>query len=833
MSEHTNPYGMSFIQTAAGAVITGDIKRYETYEEMDTDPAPSRLASVANASHDEEYDVPSDHVGGVLYQRDTISNDWILLYSESDLAVPTYVNWEHILNIPPWVGGITHNRVKLTEDRLADLRTTYYSFGRYKLIVPRADLKRTITKRHRDGTTTVTEEYAIPLGEEIVLEQYQIPVDEIDDNGVTRENPENPSVGFILIPYEDGDIRTATSEVFLLGRDKYQVIFTYAPASAYTDGTDTTITSHAYAFRLICTEDDDGKRYWSLCTTNDEAAEAIRILREEQSKHLLDSDPHGQYVRKLDLNHYLVSATNDISGLVTLAVRSDLDTNNTTKAVTPYLLKTYVDEAIIYRYNVLDRKLQQHIDDSNVHITVGEKIAIQQMQEHMDNWSIHVSPEDRRRWNSQQVVISGGGSVPQYVLDHPTDPDAHHDLLETKQDVLTQGTWIKIEPGTGVNTGKTIINCSLFAGNGISIDPTPGVNYGKISCCDGTYIKVASGSINCMLKGGSGISISETPDANGKYAINCTVPSATPATTETPGIVKIVTEITDGENGNKDNETDAVTPKALSGIVDGLLNSISSIRMNMTQLPGIISCLDDVVGLVRMYSTANEVTTSDNTIRLKLSDMTKGCLVLPFTCELEGKVYSLAVEWGMSNSYKPPKTTVAQDPPLTASSFTNTFTYMMIDNVGYYRLKKILFANTRIYHPSFEYKQKTVWQKNHAMRGNMDARIIAPVSYTESAINNPSLPQEDGIASLLILLDKYEGGQLEMRIMVNWFILGLVEKDPLTDDYQVWYKGASTNPRNPKLLLEPTAGYVSDKFKYRIRIITEDDDATCANIIYN
>jgi len=444
MSEHTNPYGVSFIQTAAGAVITGEIVRFNTYQEMceSTNISATRLASVANASHDEDYDVPPDHIGGVLYQRDTISNTWVLLYSEKDLAVPTYVNWNHILDIPKWVGGITHNRVKLTENRFAELRTTYYSFGSYNLVMPRPDETKVVR-----GETV----YAFDLGEEVVLEQY---ANDSDD-------PENPSVGAILIPYMEGDILTETAEVRSVNGNWYQVIFTYAPSSYRLEGEDTIrVTKHAYSFRLICTEDDNGKRYWTLCTTNDEAVNAITELRREHTNHILAENPHNQYVRKIDLRHYLLPATTRRSGSVVLAVRSDVENNNTTKAVTPYLLKDYVDSVITYHCDALDRKIQTHISDSEA----------------------HVSPSDRLRWDN-----AAGGSGSGDVEAHNIDPDAHRVLfsaietqLRNKQDKLIDGTWIEL------NAANSTINCTLKAGPGITI-----TSNGEI-CCDAGMISDAS-----------------------------------------------------------------------------------------------------------------------------------------------------------------------------------------------------------------------------------------------------------------------------------------------------------------------------------------------------
>ena len=538
MSEYTNAYGVSYIQTAAGAVITGEIKRYNTYKDMCHDAninlGGTRLASVANASHDEDFEVPADHIGGVLYQRDYVGGTWILLYSEKDLAVPTYVNWNHILDVPPWVGGITHNRVKLTENRLAELRTTYYSFGRYNLIVPRADLMKTVTKEKLNGTYETISSYAIELGEEIVLEQYEIPYAE------NAQHEPIPAVGAILIPYEEGDIVTETAQILTVNAVQYQVIFTYAPATVWTDENTTRTTTHAYSFRLICTEDDNGKRYWTLCTTDDEGVEAIRILREEQTKHLLDANPHNQYVLKNTLNKYLVSATTESNGFVTLAVRNDVDLGDNTRAVTPLLLKTYLNEVITIKcdnlYKQLHKEIANHISNNGIHITQEKKIEI---DNHMSDNSIHITQDEKDYWNSLGRV-SGNASesliahltdelahsnlfnavyirITSEVSDHNTDPNAHDAVLApkflAKQDKLaSSGTWISID--------NNVVNCTLKAGTGISIDPTTG-------------------------------------------AIKCTITPPDPvsaATTEAPGIVQLVDEITED---NEDNTTMALTPKAV------------------------------------------------------------------------------------------------------------------------------------------------------------------------------------------------------------------------------------------------------------------------------
>ena len=146
-------FSTSILTTPSGATISGEIRQYNTYKEMVSDIAPARLASVVNASMDKDYPVPEEHRGGILYQHDNVNDAWILLYSTEDLTVPTRINWPNIVNVPKWVGGISFNRVKLTENRIAETRTTYFSYGDYILVLP-------------DPNT-------VELGDQIALEQYK------------------------------------------------------------------------------------------------------------------------------------------------------------------------------------------------------------------------------------------------------------------------------------------------------------------------------------------------------------------------------------------------------------------------------------------------------------------------------------------------------------------------------------------------------------------------------------------------------------------------------------------------------------------------------------
>lgn len=781
MSEYTNPYGVSYIQTAAGAVITGEIKRYDTYKDMfhDAQVGATRLASVANASHDEDFDVPADHVGGVLYQRDTIGNTWILLYSEKDLAVPTYVNWNHILDVPKWVGGITHNRKKLTEDTVAELRTTYYSFGTFNLFIPRADLKRTIRKERRDGTIQIESEYAFDLGEEIVLEQYETPIDVERDQQTDYITDIKQNVGAMIIPYEEGDILTETASVMELPENSgnfYQVIFTYAPATVRTNGQDNQVITHAYSFKLICTEDDSGgpyqdsgKRYWVLQTADDQSVEAIRMLREEQTNHLLAEDPHNQYVKKIDLRHYLVPASRNNTGVISLAVRADIDANNDRRAVTPYLLKNYVNEAINYKYNVLHNEIQAHVNNTSIHITVGEK---QKIQDHLDDSAAHVSADDRIRWDSNSGG-SGGGSEPGDVAQHDADPDAHYDLFISKQHVLEPGNWITITPAALLGNPDRI-SCVLKSGTNIIINAdTTSENYGKISCTltGGTYISVFGNQINCMLKPGSGISFVEDTDHPGEFFVNNTNNVISHATEEDDGIVKIVTTETYATNSS--NDTDAVTPAVLTNSISNILNATTPINIS-----GLMSLLPDMDAFVRVTGSDGNATTTKDKIFLEQSNLTCGCLLFPFTYALNSRPYNLVLEWGMTEAF---------DQTVNA----NTWLYLMINKPGYYRLKKIIFANTRCFHTSFPYSGKEVWQKTHEEAGNADARIVSPVSFKQEVIDNPDLTYcQDGIASLLTLFDLFKN-TYKNHLMIHWFVIGLANSSEVWPNCPVWDESAT------------------------------------------
>ena len=544
-----NPFGVSFIQTASGATITGEIKRYLTYQEMVSDPAPARLATVANGSHDdpEVYTVPEEHIGGVLYQRDFVTNTWVLLYTEKSLAVPTYIEWNYILNVPPWVGGVTHNRKKLIEDTVAELRTTYYSFDNFKLIIPPASTK------------------GVELGEEIVLEQYS-------------------GYGAIIIPYEEGDITTTTAEIITdndTGKT-YQVIYTYAPATATDLGDDEhslLLNGHAYVFHLICTEDNDGLRYWSLITTGDQACGMAQELHKEYTDHLLDPNPHNQYLRRVELGKYITAATPEIPGYIRLAVETDLGGDNNTKAITPYLLTQYVSQVL-----TVDSDLWKEYVNNKFSILRAD------LDDHVNNTDIHVTLNDKNRWNSLTQIAHDAGDMTY----HLTDPLAHYDLFAAKADLNHDHIPSEQEQANlavNMHNDSTNAHASLFAkkqdiltfvpGDGIQISNVG--NKVTISCIDtpedpdqdttysaGTYINITNDNvINCSLVAGEYVIIAPAFDEDGDPIYDQVGPDATykitvkEASATQKGVTQLVTAIDDS---NKDNFDSAVTPGALTNL---------------------------------------------------------------------------------------------------------------------------------------------------------------------------------------------------------------------------------------------------------------------------
>ena len=316
-----NAYGVSFIQTSAGAMITGEIKRYATYKEMMEETAPTRLASVANASRDKDYDVPVEHQGGILYQRDYINSTWILLYTDADLSIPTMVEWNNILHVPAWVGGVSNNRVKLDRNMVGVPRTTYYTFGNktdlskpYRLLLP------------------ITGTEGLQLGDEIVLEQYE------NTSIVLYEKPE----GVAAYEFEQTIVDTDGKTYFYIYTTPYYT-FEVDEQGKPIANTEKPLTCNSY--RFIYTETDSGIKVWRPCIVKDNIDPVITHLKQDLVDHAMAPDPHRTYIRRDEISQYIpavATATITVPGIVRLSTYGDIDASVESAAVTPSVMKSYL-----------------------------------------------------------------------------------------------------------------------------------------------------------------------------------------------------------------------------------------------------------------------------------------------------------------------------------------------------------------------------------------------------------------------------------------------------------------------------------------------------------
>ena len=429
MDNGKNPFGVSFIQTSAGAMITGEIKRYQTYRQMMEETAPTRLASVSNASRDHEqylrgeidtdYAVPNEHVGGILYQRDFINSTWILLYTDSDLSIPTFVEWDNILHVPAWVGGVSNNRVKLVEDTYAVPRTTYYSFGNYRLVLPPANHP------------------SVKLGDEIVLEQYE-------------------NYGWVLYEHVDGEYTVPGQETVTTNDQKtYNVLFTIPYYHFDVDPTNDNpvygqpITACSYKF--ICTETKGGganvaseqagaTRCWRPVIVKDNISALITELKLSDTRHIEDPNPHPNYILRSEAKNYLwtdiKSATELEEGKVRLASVDDIDTDiHGSIAVTPVVMKYYATKtfSVIGHIHEFDTLLNVPFDTS---ITEANKTSATSI----------VTP----RAIVNYLIDNYSPKVHTHVSVDITDLNTE---LAKKQNVLKNGTYINIEDDT--------VNCTI------------------------------------------------------------------------------------------------------------------------------------------------------------------------------------------------------------------------------------------------------------------------------------------------------------------------------------------------------------------------------------
>ena len=311
---------LSMISTPNGAILTGEVKKYMTYQEMVTDPQPMRLASVSNASMDTDYAVPEDHKGGVLYQYDAVNANWLLLYTTKDLMSGLYIDWNQIMNVPLWVGGVSNNRVRLNANKYATTRTTYFSYGNYILILPDPN--------------------DVSLGDQIVLEQYSgqgticIPLTTQIAGGVhlNQVDPSLGSKGLYTIT------RTDSESSVLPNIDEFKTVFSY-----------------------VCTEDLMGNRVWAR-VNHTTLEETIASVRNDFDQHLVADDPHPQYLKRADIGEYLENivvpsyelpeATQHALGGVYVATAQDVTRNvGGVKAVTATVLHDLLEGYSVNNHN--------------------------------------------------------------------------------------------------------------------------------------------------------------------------------------------------------------------------------------------------------------------------------------------------------------------------------------------------------------------------------------------------------------------------------------------------------------------------------------------------
>lgn len=436
MDNGKNPFGVSFIQTSAGAMITGEIKRYQTYKQMMEETAPTRLATVANASRDHEqfvrgeldvdYAVPDEHVGGILYQRDFINSTWILLYTDADLSIPTFVEWDNILHVPAWVGGVSNNRVKLVQDSYAVPRTTYYSFGNYRLVLPPAN--------HPD----------VKLGDEIVLEQYE-------------------NYGYVLYEHVEGEYTVPDQETITTDDGKnYNVLFTVPYYHFEVDpGNNDPVYGQpitACAYKFICTEtkgggasvpssDAEATRCWRPVIIKDNISSLITELRQRDTDHVMQRDPHPNYILKSEARNYLwtdVRVADEFNeGKVRLATMDDI-TNDVrgSIAVTPQLMKQYTTAT----FSVID-----HLHDFRILLNVPFESAITESNKTSSN-SI-VTPVALVSYTLENYSPKIHTHVIADVVNLQT-------ILDRKQHILKDGNYIVINHAE-TDEEPDIINCTI------------------------------------------------------------------------------------------------------------------------------------------------------------------------------------------------------------------------------------------------------------------------------------------------------------------------------------------------------------------------------------
>lgn len=183
---------------------------------------------------------------------------------------------------------------------------------------------------------------------------------------------------------------------------------------------------------------------------------------------------------------------------------------------------------------------------------------------------------------------------------------------------------------------------------------------------------------------------------------------------------------------------------------------------------GEINCtLSNISKLVGYISPAIiESTISE----IGIKELTKGCLLLPFSYTApDDKEYQVAIEWGLSNKI---------------SIKTNTHRYLMIDNYGYYKFKKIIYA--LLTPKPCDTTQSKVYKTNFT------TDIIEFYKYNGStAADNANANDEESIASILMYFNQNSTNDTH-SIRCKWIVIGLVDKN---DKWQMQFNSDVINGR--------------------------------------
>lgn len=187
---------------------------------------------------------------------------------------------------------------------------------------------------------------------------------------------------------------------------------------------------------------------------------------------------------------------------------------------------------------------------------------------------------------------------------------------------------------------------------------------------------------------------------------------------------------------------------------------------------GEINCiLNGIVGEV----LGNIVYAADTDYAPRMDKFTKGCLLLPFSYVDNNKSYNIAIEWGVTT---------------WRYISSNEYYFLLIDNYGYYKFKKIIHAITL--------PLACDTGQNAVLTTNYTTDILKYCSYNGyngSVIPdnpNPNIMDTESIAALLTYFNQNSTNNSHY-IRMRWFVLGLVDK---TDKW-TWQPSNSSVGRGP------------------------------------